>query len=242
VSTVIDGRGTAESVWVPWLEDRTWPTWEAEPWRGARVVVLAAHPDDEVLGAAALLQALAGVDASLCLAWATDGEASHPGSTAVRSDTLRRRRRAESTEALRRLGVRPMQVLHLGLPDSGLQQHAGELRDAVRRQLRGADLVVAPWRGDGHPDHEAVGAAAAALGVPLLEYPIWMWHWAMPADGSVPWSRARVTPVRDPGAKLAAIDAFETQVRPLGPEPADAAVLPPYVVERFLRPVEVVFA
>ena len=50
-------------------------------------------------------------------------------------------------------------------------------------------------RRDGHPDHEATGRAAAAAakraGARLLEYPIWMWHWATPDDPAVPWHRAR---------------------------------------------------
>ena len=116
------------------------------------------------------------------------------------------------------------------------------LRAAVGSLLREDDVVVAPWRGDAHPDHEAVGQVAADVAGTLLEYPIWMWHWATVGDPRVPWSRLRAVAVPDRAAKARAIDAFDTQVRPLGPQPADAAVLPPHVVAHFLRPFEVVFA
>jgi LmbE family N-acetylglucosaminyl deacetylase len=43
-------------------------------------------------------------------------------------------------------------------------------------------------------------------------------------------------------AKAAAIAAFRSQIAPLGPAEADAAILPPYVLARFARPFEVVFA
>jgi hypothetical protein len=46
--------------------------------------------------------------------------------------------------------------------------------------------------GDGHPDHESVGRAAPChrtYRAALLEYPIWMWHWADPDDDAVPWQR-----------------------------------------------------
>jgi hypothetical protein len=69
-----------------------------------------------------------------------------------------------------------------------------------------------------------------------------MWHWATPDDSRVPWSRLRTVAVPDPAAKARAIDAFDTQVRPIGPEIEDAAVLPPHVVARFLRPFEAVLA
>ena len=58
---------------------------------------------------------------------------------------------------------------------------------------------AATWRGDGHPDHEAVGRAAATAvertGAVLVEYPVWMWHWALPGDPDVPWYRAHTVPL-----------------------------------------------
>ena len=70
-----------------------------------------------------------------------------------------------------------------------------------------------------------------------------MWHWATPDDapGAVA-PGARSSRSRPRHAKARAIDAFDTQVRPIGPDPADAAILPPHVLDRFLRPYEVVFA
>jgi hypothetical protein len=80
-------------------------------------------------------------------------------------------------------------------------------------------------------------------GARLLAYPVWAWHWAQPADPRVPWSRASV--VRLPAdvrrAKAAAVTAFRSQTEPLGPDAADAAVLPTAVLARFARPYEVVF-
>jgi hypothetical protein len=56
------------------------------------------------------------------------------------------------------------------------------------------DLCLATWRGDGHPDHEAVGRAAARaarfVGATLWEFPVWAWHWARPGAIEVPWHRS----------------------------------------------------
>jgi len=107
-------------------------------------------------------------------------------------------------------------------------------------------VCAAPWSGDLHQDHEAAGRAAAAAclraGVTRWQYPIWAWHWARPADPRVPWARAATVPLpaRARRVKRAAIGEFASQLWPLGPDPADAAILPPEVVAHFVRPLEVV--
>ena len=246
VTRAIVGSGTTEEVWSGFLDSRVLPPLELDPLlRAERVVVVAAHPDDEVLGAGGLCARL-GRD--LVLAWATDGEASHPQAPPGVVAGLGARRRRESDAALRRLGVSVAGATWLGLPDSGLRAAADDLAAGLAGLLRPGDAVVAPWRGDGHPDHEACGAAAAAaaavVGAPLLEYPVWAWHWGTPADRDLPWSRARVLRLTaaETAAKAAAISAFVTQVEPLGTGPELAAVLPPHVVARFTRGSEVMFA
>ena len=69
--------------------------------RPRRAVVVAPHPDDEVLGAGGLVRVLAGSGTAVRILAVTDGEASHPGAPA----TLAARRREESRTALHRLGA-----------------------------------------------------------------------------------------------------------------------------------------
>ncbi len=75
----------------------------------------------------------------------------------------------------------------LGLPDGKLAENESRLADVLTDILAARPAgtwCAATWRGDGHPDHEAVGRAAAVAasrtGAVLLEYPIWMWHWLIP--------------------------------------------------------------
>jgi LmbE family N-acetylglucosaminyl deacetylase len=241
VSALIAGTGTPETLWRPWLDGFDWPALDLGALAGRRVVALAAHPDDEVLGVGGLLASLSGRGSEIVAVWATDGEASHPGSRALGPGQLGWLRREESRRALTELGVVPALSAVLGLPDGGLADCVPALRAGLRDLIGADDVVLAPWRLDGHPDHEAIGEVAAELTTTLLEYPIWMWHWAGPEDSRVPWSRLRTIPVDDPAAKARAIDAFDTQVRPIGPAAEDAAILPPHVVARFLRPCEAVF-
>jgi LmbE family N-acetylglucosaminyl deacetylase len=241
----IAAPGTAEADWAGWLPQQDWPAWTPDPaW--TRVAVCAAHPDDEVLGVGGLMAALVTAGVRLDLVAATDGEGSHPGSTVLTPAALAAARVAETHDALAELGVRA-RTTRLELPDSGLAGREPELTERLAAAVAGCDAVLAPWTGDAHPDHEAVGRAAVAageaLGVPVWQYPVWTWHWATPADPRVPWHTAHrvALPPGVRAAKRAAVARFVTQVAPIGPAAADRAVLPPDVLAHFDRDAEVVF-
>ena len=240
--------GRANAIDAPGTDERSWAAW---PWlstlpgaglaRLARVrsaVIVAAHPDDEVLGAGGLISVLAASRARLRLVAVTDGERSHRGHASPAA--LARRRTAETAAALRALGAAAAEVVRLELPDSGLLTRQDELVAALAPLVTGFDMCLAPWERDKHPDHEVAGRAARYAGAgPLYYYPIWMWHWATPADPRVPWDRALRIPL-PPGAaarKRAAITCFASQTRDrghgLGP------VLPPGIIAHFTRAMEV---
>lgn len=216
------------------------PLGPGEP-RDLRVVVLAAHPDDETLGAGGLIASLQAVGASIEVVLCTAGEGSHPSSPTMEPGQLAAVRLEEFAAALAALGLPGRHWQFLGMPDSGLDGHvqaiAEAVRDAVRRlpEKPGPVVLVAPYRADGHPDHDALGAVAAEValqdGHGLLEYPIWYWHWADPGSPDWHgWLRYHLdTPVR--GAKDRAMAEHATQIRPLSPLPGDEVMLD----ERFLR-------
>jgi LmbE family N-acetylglucosaminyl deacetylase len=242
--------GTDESRWESWTGPQsptTWPRVDLERLARRRVVVLAAHPDDEVLGVGGLLARLASIGADLTLVWATDGEASHPGSAAEPVRRMPAIRRAESAAAADVLGLEAAGRIHLALPDGDLPQRVSEVAGALHVLLGRDDVLLAPWSGDGHPDHEACGRAARTVagrpgGITVLEYPVWAWNWAEPGDDRVPWRDAwRV----DLGAgararKAAAVACFRSQVEAIGPADVDGPVLPGRVLAHFRRDYEVV--
>ncbi|MGD0062566.1 MAG: PIG-L family deacetylase [Streptosporangiaceae bacterium] len=232
----IDRPGTAEDTWASWPQLGYLPV--ARPLAWQSVVVVAAHPDDEVLGVGGTMAMLAAAGARLRLIAVTDGEGSHPAADPA---DIARTRAAESATALDLLGARHVDVVRLRLPDTGLAEREDELADLLREQCGGFEVVLAPWEGDAHADHEAAGRAARRAGTNVLTYPIWMWHWAQPGDQRVPWRRAsRVVLPGDVAArKQAAIQAFTSQLTDR--EGGVGPVVPPGDVAHFTRGAEVLF-
>jgi LmbE family N-acetylglucosaminyl deacetylase len=151
-------------------------------------------------------------------------------------------RTEESAAARDVLGARDADVVRLRLPDTGPAAREGEPADRLGELLAGFAVCLAPWKADAHADHEAAGRAARRavrrVGLEMLSYPIWRWHWPKPGDRRVPWPQAcQVTLTADVAAKKKAIGAFASQLT--GRQGAAGPVLPPGIVAHFTRPLEV---
>jgi LmbE family N-acetylglucosaminyl deacetylase/glycosyltransferase involved in cell wall biosynthesis len=139
-------------------EDELIP-YEATDLAAGRILALAAHPDDEVLGAGGLL-ALARDRGSSVRVWvATDGTAQEGAAETGHGAAYGESRREEARRAALALGLDP--PLFAGLPDRGLADlaRAGELSAAVAAQIADfePDLVLCPSPAEIHPDHRALG-------------------------------------------------------------------------------------
>ncbi len=146
---------------------------------GSRAVIIAPHPDDEVLGCGGIMQLLAAAGRPLQLISVTDGSASHPGSQRWTVERLSVVRPQESAEALRRLGL-PMHSLKWlrgGFTDTQVAAQETGLSEFIAGYLHASDVVFTTRRQDGHSDHEAVGRAsveaARRVGATCHELPVW---------------------------------------------------------------------
>jgi LmbE family N-acetylglucosaminyl deacetylase len=246
-SRVIEGEGTPEEAWEGWDIPLHVPSVSfgdlVAP--DERLVVIAPHPDDEILGTAGLLRAAHAAGRAVALLAVTDGEASHPGSTLYRPEQLALVRQQESEAALRTLGL-AVEAMRFGLPDGKVSAHEVELVGLVAGLIRRGDVVVTTWELDGHPDHEATGravrAAAVLVGVRCLAAPIWTWHWSDVGDARVPWDRAvrlDLSP-EDADAKADALLQHRSQLE-ADPTTGRGPILPPWARARLLRNFEVFF-
>jgi LmbE family N-acetylglucosaminyl deacetylase len=234
---------TSEEAWQRWLRRLQPPPLSLDDIATARgrIVAVAPHPDDEILACGGLLADHAGRGGRTAIVAVTDGEASHRADPAWPPRRLAPARRAERQAGLRQLGVNGDTVTSLAVPDGDVATRGVALEGALHELLRSEDSVVTTWRGDGHPDHDATGAAAAsacdAVGCRLVEAPVWMWHWSWPDDPRVPWHRLRAFALSADtlSRKTAALRAHETQLSERAGEPA---VLGPDVLARAARDTE----
>lgn len=240
-ATPVAEGGTPVETWTAW--DHTFASLDLKDCPG--LTVIAPHPDDETMGLGATIATLAASGVDVQVVSVSDGGASYPLLSNGARLELEAVRRAELRRSLGCLGAG--EPITLGMPDGALSQYeqlmAGRIA-ALLRDFPAGRWCAATWRGDGHPDHEAVGRAAAAAAAQanavLVEYPVWMWHWAVPGDPAVPWDRARRIELTDEAlnAKAVAAESFSSQISP--PSGVDA-VLTPAVLQRLLTVGEVVF-
>jgi LmbE family N-acetylglucosaminyl deacetylase/glycosyltransferase involved in cell wall biosynthesis len=129
---------------------------------GARILVLAAHPDDESFGAGGVLAANAGKAEAIRVWIATDGtgqEGVAPDSSADYAG----RRREEAGRAAQILGLDPPRFG--GFPDRSLEEKSEDVRRALATELDDfrPDLVLCPSPVEVHPDHRALARVLYGL-------------------------------------------------------------------------------
>lgn len=237
--------GSPQSVWEEsgWRESVRPLSWE----NATRVVVVAAHPDDETLGAGGLIARAAELGLTVSVLVASNGEASHPGSTTHTPARIAAIRRVEMMRAIAELAPRAS-VRFLDLPDGGLLTYEKEMAATIAAEVGEDPLstwIVAPWRSDAHPDHVAAGQASATAarvtGAGLWEYPIWAWHWSTPSAEIWDPQRMRILELSSTtgAAKSRAMKAHASQLNPLSDAPGDEAIIQPQFSVHFERPFEV---
>lgn len=176
----------------------------------ACLLVVSPHPDDETIGAHALMARLRRRGTTVRVLVITDGRASHPNSGAWPQARLIAERQRETRRAMRRIGVAAGAVTFLGLPDGALGSVAAEARRRIAACVRACPrplLVLAPSASDDHPDHRVVAAGVAAIGpgTRRLAYPVW------PAGRLLRGARRLPLSAQERLAKRHAIRSYRTQ-------------------------------
>ncbi len=244
---LIEGEGTSDLTWQGWMATASCSelSLSSVVAPSQRLVVVAPHPDDEVLACGALMAMHAARGGEVEIVAVTDGEASHGVASGAGLIDLAAHRRRERLQGLVQLGLVQPRVHALALRDGDVQAQSMLLRGWLLFFLRRGDVVVSTWERDGHPDHDATGRVTRQTceqkGCGFLAAPVWMWHWANAGDPRVPWERLQRLRVQPDAAlrKQAALAAHVTQLTPrsatLGP------VLGPGLLARAAWPHEYYF-
>jgi LmbE family N-acetylglucosaminyl deacetylase len=126
---------------------------------GRRVLVVAPHPDDEVVGCAGtLLQHVLGGD-SVCIAYITDGSRSRAGGFSP--EEMRRVRKLEAEAAAKFLQVDSFEWFGLIEGSWTYEELQPRLLDMLRQTS--PQLIYAPSRVDFHPEHRKVAHGLSLL-------------------------------------------------------------------------------
>jgi LmbE family N-acetylglucosaminyl deacetylase len=151
---------------------------------GRRPLILAPHPDDESLGCGGIIAAACDAGLAPVVVILTVGAASHPGSKQYPPERFRALRELEAMQAARSLGLPEQNLYFLRAPDTRLPASGPEFENYVKPLgevgcLHGCGIVLAPWLGDPHCDHETAAIMAATLsarhGWVIVSYLVWGW-------------------------------------------------------------------
>jgi len=144
-----------------------------------RIVVLAPHMDDEVIGCGGTLARHIGCGSQVTVVFLTDGRGGGAaGNAAAGEASIAATRKHEAQLALAELGI--MKMVFLDAEDGRLDANA-DLVDALRSALVAArpDIVYLPFFLEEHPDHRAASAllseavSGASMSFQCHGYEVW---------------------------------------------------------------------
>lgn len=186
-----------------------------------KTLVVAPHPDDEVLGCSGLIQRLLREGKRVDVVILSGGGKSHAACCQIEESLLIDSRRSLSRKAAGILGL-PLDNLHfLNYPDGCISYDCPETSQ-LKNLLKGLqpDAIFVPHRGEGWSDHLAAGAIVRKLvgktsKVELYAYCVWFWFYNI---WNIDWKNARILAMtsQEHRMKNRAIDAYVLPKAPCG--------------------------
>ena len=145
-------------------------------------VIIAPHPDDEVIGCAGLIQALVERGTPPHVIILTGGEGSHRGCCDTSAEEIVAARHQLTLKSAATLGIPESHIHCLSYPDGGvtLEHPETERLQTLLSELVPQSVFV-PHRGEGWSDHlqaaEVTKHLMAGKDAAIYEYCVWMWYY-----------------------------------------------------------------
>jgi LmbE family N-acetylglucosaminyl deacetylase len=220
---------TPEPEWQSWFDHHPLRSSTAQQMfsQYARVVLLAPHPNDAVLGCAGILMMLEQLHIPCSVVFVSDGK-------------------TPASEISLKLLSPNADIMRLHIPNGTISRARNRLYHQLSHFVEDHDLLICPWEYDGHPDHEAVADVALELAllkhIAVMRIPIRTWHWCAPDNQSIPWDQACRLPLDAAmqAKKAVAISVFRRQIQS-DTTHTQRPILPDHVLAHYLRPFELVF-
>ena len=181
-------------------------------------VIVAPHPDDEVIGCGGLIARLVAEGRTPHIVIMTGGEGSHNGCCSTSKEEITTARRGLTRKALAILGVPESNIHELDCPDGGIDNTRPQIErlQAILSRLK-PDSVFVPHWGEGWSDHVKTAQIVKELvakDTTIWEYCVWMWYYNV--WRGLDWKNAAVLSMTpsEHELKMKAMDAY---IRPLAP-------------------------
>lgn len=181
-------------------------------------VILAPHPDDEVIGCAGLIQTLVERGTPPHVIILTGGEGSHRGCCDTSAEDIIKARHQLTQKAATTLGL-PLSNIHcLEYPDGGIDiAHTETEKLKVLLEELSPKAIFLPHNSEGWNDHVRVAGIIKKLIkqhlVDVYEYCVWMWYYNV---WNLDNKNARILKI-SPSQHQRKLQAIEQYVTPLAP-------------------------
>lgn len=182
-----------------------------------RIVIVAPHPDDEVIGCGGLIARLTSLGYPPQVIILSSGGGSHRGCCNIDEETVIEQRRELTIKAAHILGLPHEYIHHLDFKDgeiNGTDKNNLQSFHELLKELHPA-IVFVPHHGEGWPDHVNVRTMIEEIKckAEIYEYCVWMWYYNV---WRLDWRNARVLHLStdEHRRKTEAVDAYTTPAAP----------------------------
>ena len=186
-----------------------------------RILIVAPHPDDEVIGCSGLIQRAISQGKQLYICVLTGGEASHLSCCNLSEDELKKQRLTLTKTIDTQLGILPQHLYFLNFPDGHIHHSHKESKslEKILKQINPDVIYIPHQKGEGWSDHIEAGNIIKELikgtTIQLYEYCVWFWYYNV---WTLDWKNAcilRQSP-KERQNKLQAIHDYITPLAPCG--------------------------
>ena len=146
------------------------------------VLIIAPHPDDEVLGCTGLMDILVKSRKSVSVLFLSEGEGIAKHSNYAKEEIIEIRRKL-ALKALSSLGINEDKVQFLSFPDGNFKAVSDNEINKLQSIIQSGNFktIFYPHHWDGSPDHNFASEVVVDIlkhthDVNSYEYCVWLWH------------------------------------------------------------------